>query len=316
ALETAGRMLAGGDCDVVLAGAVQCTPSAPIDSDDEMPPDGVCLFAVCSEATAAARGLPVLSTLELHKDALHFGGSVPSSANGSRDQVAIAGSAAAAAARPATLVAGLVEVARAFHLAASGSTATVELVARTVRERARPRMSAPAIRRTTAARRASGLLARLSGAVDAATLEAAIDAAVQPVGFFTPALFPSPIAEPSRRIPARLCLLVDEIRLLDALRRTGLLESAGSTVVVPMSLRDTGAHAVDLSSDESIRASLETLDCSRFDAIVAVKDLSGVTGDSLIRPDAPSDGLIDLLFGVGRHAYSTLQQGRTALATL
>src|SRR5207244_11084365 len=69
ALESARGLLTAGDCEVVLAGAMQCAPAIHRAPDGEPSPDGICLLAVTTAGRASARGLPVVAALEVQGDA-------------------------------------------------------------------------------------------------------------------------------------------------------------------------------------------------------------------------------------------------------
>jgi NAD(P)-dependent dehydrogenase (short-subunit alcohol dehydrogenase family) len=307
AIAMARRMLAADDCELVLAGAVQCTSASSHRLDDGLPPDGVCLLAITTPDIAKARGLTVMSHLELD-DAHTLRVTPPTAARNGKEPTTHRVDIAPI--QPATIIPGIADVASAMHDVTAGGVPAVVRFEASAPRHARPQR---VTRRTTAARRVSGLLARVSGAVDVSTIEAAIAAAAEPVGFFTPALFSNAIPSGVPRMPRTPLYLVDQPHVIAALRGCGLLASPGAVVAAPATLGPSGTFAVDLASDETIRESLGSLDCSRFDAIVAIKDLGDAPGDALIDPALPNDSLLDLLFAVARHAYPGIQRGETSL---
>ncbi|MDB4890170.1 MAG: hypothetical protein JWL61_2025 [Gemmatimonadetes bacterium] len=316
AIGMARRMLAAGDCDLVLAGAVQSTMAANPRLDEGLPPDGVCLLAITTPEFAASHALSVVSRLEVGADARELRVSPPHGEGANGTGKATLHRVEMGGAQPATTVSGLTEIARALDDVTTAGVAAIVRFETTVTRDSRPQRAPRTTRRSTALKRRSSLLARVSGAVDISVVEAALAAAAEPVGFFTPALFTSALPQTAPRTPRSPLYLVDQPAMLTALRDRGMLASPGSYVATPAALGLADTFRVDLSTDDTIRESLASLDCARFDAIIAVKDLSHSEGDSLLDLSAPSDALLDLLFAVARHAYPRIQTGETALATM
>ncbi|HEV2762767.1 MAG TPA: SDR family NAD(P)-dependent oxidoreductase, partial [Pyrinomonadaceae bacterium] len=102
--------------------------------------------------------------------------------------------------------------------------------------------------------------------------------------------------------------LTDQPEHWAALENSGALAALDYHIVRPAGARLANSTGVDLTSEESIRASLAGLDEKRFDTIVAVKSLEGRAKDALLVNDTAGELLwLDLLFAVCRHSYERIK---------
>jgi acyl transferase domain-containing protein/NAD(P)-dependent dehydrogenase (short-subunit alcohol dehydrogenase family) len=288
-LRAAERWLAGGSADVMLAGAlhtdVQRHPwreAAAASTAMGASHEGACLLALTTTEMARERGWPVLAHISV--GAL---GNDTVTLHSAEQATAADGAAIRETQIPAGgyEVVGLAELARAVDVAAHGGAATLRWQHATA-----PAPTPPPT--------------------------AANPARVGPVGFYTPVLVPAPaLAAETAALPRMLFLAMGAAEW-KRLAAAADLDMGRHQVVTPDSDPVPNGMSVDLTSDETIRRSLVTIDLDRFDAIVCVRGLRDVPAKALLA-DAPGrDALAELLFAVSRQAYERISSGSLAVASL
>lgn len=138
-----------------------------------------------------------------------------------------------------------------------------------------------------------------------------------PIQFCTPRLVPTASGQPSRAFmlsSARVLFLLDEHNSISDAARNDAMH--GCTVACPATVSIPGAVQIDLSSESTLEESLRGVDLGAYDAIVAVKDLSGANSIEPVLREAEGCGLLDLIFAVTRRAYERLKVGQTVFGTL
>ncbi|HEV2762431.1 MAG TPA: SDR family NAD(P)-dependent oxidoreductase [Pyrinomonadaceae bacterium] len=130
-----------------------------------------------------------------------------------------------------------------------------------------------------------------------------------PIRYFTPQLTPAKaLGEPASLNNRRVLFLTDQPEQWAALENSGALSALDYTVVCPAGARLANSTGVDLASEESVRTSLEGLDATGFDVVVAFKSLEGRAKEALLVNDTAGELLwLDLLFAVCRHAYERIK---------
>jgi acyl transferase domain-containing protein/acyl-CoA thioesterase FadM len=117
-------------------------------------------------------------------------------------------------------------------------------------------------------------------------------------------------AQPSPRSAKRALVLVDRPPL------PGLLPGIDPTLLCPAGAPVPGAIPIDLTSDDTVAASLRQLDGREVDLVVALADLSSAGADRVLTEGATGRGLLELLLVAARWSYPSLQAGRSAVAAL
>jgi 3-oxoacyl-(acyl-carrier-protein) synthase/NAD(P)-dependent dehydrogenase (short-subunit alcohol dehydrogenase family) len=89
------------------------------------------------------------------------------------------------------------------------------------------------------------------------------------------------------------------------------------SVCTPAGSGVTGAHEIDVSSEEKLAQGLCQLKAMAADTVVAIKELSKFSErDFLLKDFKATRGLVDLLFGVTKHRYEDIAQKRCSVATV
>ena len=139
-----------------------------------------------------------------------------------------------------------------------------------------------------------------------------------PITNYTPVLVDTPALEVRGPATGRSYLfLTDQPEAWHEFELDSSLRELTYTVATPSSVKIAGAHRLDVSTEETLRESLERLRPVRFDTIVAISQLSRVKDEDLLLADfAGTRGLLDVLFGLCRHRYEDIAARRCAVATI
>lgn len=115
----------------------------------------------------------------------------------------------------------------------------------------------------------------------------------------------------------RLLILADQTSWQGNPGDRAVFDDLDPTVLCPAGHAVTNAVPVDLSSEEAIAESLRDVDFTKYDGIIAVKDLSNAPAlDAILADGGSGGGLLDLMFSVVRQAYERLKTGETAFGSL
>lgn len=115
----------------------------------------------------------------------------------------------------------------------------------------------------------------------------------------------------------RLLILADQTSWQGNPGARAVFDNLDPTVFCPAGHAVTNAVPVDFSSEEAIAESLRDVDFTKYDGIIAVKDLSNApVFDTILADGGSGGGLLDLMFAVVRQAYERLKTGETAFGSL
>lgn len=141
-----------------------------------------------------------------------------------------------------------------------------------------------------------------------------------PIYFCTPALTATdvkPMPEPHRIQRGRMLILADQTAWQENPGTKMLLNELDATILCPAAHTITNAIPVDLSSEDSIAESLRTVDFSRYDGIIAIKDLSETPPlDGVVADGGAGGGLLDLMFAVVRVVHERMKDSTIAFGSL
>jgi NAD(P)-dependent dehydrogenase (short-subunit alcohol dehydrogenase family) len=141
-----------------------------------------------------------------------------------------------------------------------------------------------------------------------------------PIYFCTPRLTPVEGDRNGKRLQmlrGRLLILADQAFWQVNPGSRAVFDDLHPTVLCPVGHVVTNAVPVDLSSEEAIADSLSDLDFTKYDGIIAIKDLSNAPALEAILADGGSGGgLLDLMFAVVRQAYERMKTGEMAFGFL
>jgi acyl transferase domain-containing protein/NAD(P)-dependent dehydrogenase (short-subunit alcohol dehydrogenase family)/acyl-CoA thioesterase FadM len=291
-LRIAELMLMSHDCDLILAGSINgYVGHGAHTSGKDMPTgEAACILALTTIEIAQSHGFPILSTLDVNTSGIQ------------ESIVEVAGSNIPIDFYGAT---GVVEIARAVErVSQSREVVAVEWKSASQGQITFSPFPAP---QETANEKYIGTQDINSQSLHQTSTH-----------FYTPSLFPATvekIAVPRPLQKRQILFLTDQPELWTALAQTQMLKDLNYIVACPANKTIAGAIQIDLTSEDAIKATVQQLDFSRYDTIVAIKNLNAISDKQLISID-DSDSLLNLLFAVVRHSYPQLQTGNTALATL
>ncbi len=132
-----------------------------------------------------------------------------------------------------------------------------------------------------------------------------------PIETYTPDLFIEPADGTAADLAdRRILFLIDQPERFAALEQSGTLDALTYTVACPAGMDRAGALSIDLTSDETVAATIPALDVASFDTVIAVKDLGQYTEKTLLQNDFSGErALLDLMFAVCRHVYDRILEG-------
>ncbi|HEU4386633.1 MAG TPA: SDR family NAD(P)-dependent oxidoreductase, partial [Blastocatellia bacterium] len=272
------QLLAHDACKIVLAGGINAH-SPKGDSQAE----AVLLLALTTPDLARQEGWPVLATM-----------SMTGFTEARGESRAIGSSTEVSAARN--------------YRAAQGAPEILDAIRKTRKQSLSCRVTQPASSRW------QSIVEFAPPAVKAPPAAPADSRAYQyaqgtPIRYYTPQLNPAGgDCEPRSLTNQRVLFLTDDPSWWLSAEELGALGALDYHVICPSGARLARSLQVDLTSEDTIRNSLRDLAAVDFDVLIAVKDLRGNTGETLLRNGTDS-GLtwIDLLFSVCREAYSRIQ---------
>ncbi|MBD2731585.1 SDR family NAD(P)-dependent oxidoreductase [Nostoc sp. FACHB-892] len=292
ALRIAELMLMSNDCDLILAGSINgYVGHGAHTSGKDMPTgEAACMLALTTIEIAQSHGFPILSTLDVNTSGIQ------------ESIVEVAGSTIPIDFYGAT---GVVEIARSVERVSQ----SCEVVAVQWKSASQGQITFspfPTPQQT-------------SNEQYLGTQDINSQPLLQtPTHFYTSSLFPATVEKidvPRPLEKRQILFLTDQPELWTALAQTQMLKDLNYIVACPANKAIAGAIQIDLTSEDAIKATVQQLDFSRYDTIVAIKNLNAISDEQLISID-DSDFLLNLLFAVVRHSYPQLQTGNTALATL
>ena len=281
AVHAAQHVLRHGDCTMVLAGSLHAFVG-----HDEADNEAALLLALTTLETARQDGLPVLGTLDL--------------------------------AEPASGVRTIdVNTTRCF----GGAQGVVELHEALCRMReqktpvaVREQAGGSGFARTlVVAPDSIGHNAPQGVPANASDTQRQIHAFVQATSIetYTPDLFPEPADGPAVDLAHRRVLfLTDQPERFAAFEQSGALDALTYTAACPAGMDLADAVSIDLTSDDTVAATIQALDAVTFDTLVVVKDLGEYTEKTLLQSDFRDErALLDLMFAVSRHVYERIVEG-------
>jgi acyl transferase domain-containing protein/acyl-CoA thioesterase FadM len=315
ALRAARQVLIGGDCDMVLAGAMSGCAGAVGEVEVSARParqgrpyaEGALMLAVMREETARERGLRPLAEVRFGSEGgdaarVEVGGQGP-----------YLGSAEGCLELRAALQAAQSGVATVVAWPGVGAETTVRLVP--VGDAARAATEA-----TVAVAPPVPVAAPATSGRPVRTVVPGIRGPETQVVACTPVLVPVPFPGPGPHPPKaeRLLLLVDQDTALASLGADSAWAGRVRAVACPANRPVAGALPIDLSSEAAVSASLDALQLDEFDAVVAVKDAGGLAPlDALGAEYEPGGGgLLHVLFAVARRVYERVAAGQVAVGTV
>lgn len=141
-----------------------------------------------------------------------------------------------------------------------------------------------------------------------------------PIYFCTPRLTESNMKPELKPYPirkGRVLVITDQVSLLNERGTQETLNELEAAVLCTAGDNTANVITVDLSSDESIDESFRQVDFSRYDCIIAIKDLANTPPfDGVIDDAGTSAGLLDLMFAVVRQVYDRLKDNKIAFGSL
>lgn len=306
ALKTAAQVLGGGDCDFMLAGAVNALAGPLATPTSRHRPgaaaaagEAVILLAVARPETAAEHGLRPIALLELAPD--------PAASS-------LAVAPASVDYRGAT---GAAELASALQAAAASGTATLL-------RWSLPDSGSQGLLRIAGSYQGAGNstdvtqpLAASGKAAGDPLGERADPPAAPQAGWFAPVLVacaPPKEGRPRALGNRRVLFVCDQP---DWFARVSEKALPGLTYRVACPPGSGLAHGIEIdpATEETVRSSVQSLRGFAFDTIIAVKNLADAKVDDLLRHGWDSR-FLTLLFAVTRYAYEDLAAGAVSLALL
>lgn len=304
ALATAAQLLGGGDCDFMLAGAVNACAGPPAARSSPQHPDAataeaVILLAVARPETAAAHGLRPIAMLELGPEP---GASSLAAASPGVDYRGATGAVALAHALQAAAASGTATLLQ-WSLSPSQSPALLRI-----------KGSGPADFDSTTVTQPLAAPPMMSG--DPRSEPSRLLLPPQ-VGWYAPVLFACPPQHPGRRFALRDHRVLFVCDQPDWFAKVSEKALPGLTYRVAC-LSGSGLAQgleIDTATEESIATTAKSLRAFAFDTIIAVKNLADAPVDGLLQ-DGWDRRFLNLLFAVTRYAYEALAAGSVALALL
>lgn len=145
-------------------------------------------------------------------------------------------------------------------------------------------------------------------------------APANPIYFCTPRLTAVDLKlapKPFQIQRGRMLVLADQPSWQEKPETKALLNEMDATILCPAANNITNAIPVDLSSEESIAKSLQTVDFGRYDGIIAIKDLSKTHPlDEVVADGGAGGGLLDLMFVVVQKVYERMKGGNIAFGSI
>lgn len=308
ALRVAELMLIGNDCDLVLAGSINtCAdwdllPSGVV--ADEAIGEAACMLALTTVKTAEDKGFRILSTLDFN------------CFEAAATRIEEAGSIVSLNFGGAT---GAAEIAQVVEQVSQDSRATFSVCWRQPNSNSQATITFAPYHSFGSETQPSSKTQQTSAPADAQWASTVVTAPQQaPIDFHTPKLFSELIKltdAPRSLKERRILFLSDQQDWWATQTVVQMLEQLNYTIACPAETPIPGAIPIDLSSEETIKASFQFLDRNSYDTIVAIKDLATVGHEALIAIDG-SEKLLNLLFAVTRYFYGQLQTGKAVITTL
>jgi acyl transferase domain-containing protein/NAD(P)-dependent dehydrogenase (short-subunit alcohol dehydrogenase family) len=138
-----------------------------------------------------------------------------------------------------------------------------------------------------------------------------------PICHYTPRFFPAPATGQAGTLSGKKILFVtDQPELWLGFEQSGVLKALDYRVVCSAEAKLAQSVPLDLTSDESIRRSLEDTTSIDFDIVIPVRSLAGRSREELLRKGAADRQWLELLFGVCRHYYEQIQRGNIPVIAL
>lgn len=307
ALRVAELMLIGNDCDLVLAGSINtCANWEPLPSGvvaDGAIGEAACMLALTTVEIAEEKGFHILSTLDFD----FF--------EAAATRIEAAGCAVSLNFGGAT---GAAEIAQAVEQVSQDGQETFAVRWQQPNSASQATITFAPYHSFASETQPSSKTQQALVPVHAQWASTIVAAPQQaPIDFHTPQLFSESIklTDAPRSLKERRILFLSDQPDWWVTQIGQMVEQLNFTIACPAETPIPGAIPIDFNSEETVKASLQTLDRNSYDTIVAIKDLATVGHEALFAIDG-SEKLLNLLFAVTRYFYGQLQTGKAVLSTL
>jgi acyl transferase domain-containing protein/NAD(P)-dependent dehydrogenase (short-subunit alcohol dehydrogenase family) len=287
----ARRLLVHDDCKMVLAGGINAS-----NVSDGREAEVAFLLALTTLETAQEAGLPVISTMSLLE--ADDGGNSEGEVSEINSTLNYKGAR------------GAPEIIKAIELARAQSSSHSLGIWNNTSEAGRRLVFEP----TSLAKKSNSNEAKPQG--DSPSTYAYVQGT--PIGYYTPKLVASKAEGEEKFLKDRkLLFLIDQPEVWLALESSGALAALDYAVLCPPGVQLENSVPIDLTSDESVRNSLNELAHKEFDTLIAVKTLADQSKNTLLAGNSQDQLIwIDSLFAVCRHNFERIKNNKISVIAL